>query len=43
MKNLMNTVRNALGMRAEVSDIAAPGCGTNPRVPSWRWYLYHSM
>lgn len=41
MKNLMTSVKNALGIRAEVT--AGGGCGNDPRNTFWRWYLYHSM
>jgi hypothetical protein len=42
MKNLMISVKNALGMRAEASDVAAPGCGSRGST-WWRWVMYHSM
>ncbi len=41
MKNLMTSVKNALGIRAEAT--AGGGCGNSERWPMWRWYLYHSM
>lgn len=43
MKNLMVSVKNAIGMRASASDEASRrGCGGRWD-HMWRWYLYHSM
>ncbi len=42
MKNLMTSVKNALGIRAEAT-ASGGGCGNSERWPMWRWYLYHSM
>ena len=42
MKNLMTSVKNALGLRADAADPAAPGCGGGSRT-WWRWVMYHSM
>ncbi|MFC3140033.1 hypothetical protein ACFOE0_17890 [Shewanella submarina] len=43
MKNLMVSVKNAIGMRASASDgVSSWGCGGRGDI-MWRWYLYHSM
>ena len=47
MKNLMTSVKNALGIRAATTEVRGPGTGgaacSMGGGSLWKWYLYHSM